>query len=306
MDSKFLNKMVLTTDMLLEDVHFRRRWTSPYFLGRKSLAVNLSDLAAVGAHPATCLLALALPANLRGEYFRSFIHGFLKEVRYWNLCLAGGDLSGSTFIQATVTALGYVEKGQPVYRSSAREADSVLVVGDLGLSRLGLEMLCREDPTQLWEINTEEALADWAGDPFRHRCLKAHLLPYPQVQVGAWLQENGLASAMIDVSDGLASDLAHLARESGLVAELEVDQIPLPEELADEKTVFKTVLDGGEDYALLFTASEEQLQRLHLSYPAAFPAYTPIGKMKKGDPGVYLVSGGKRKKYKPQGFDHFQ
>ncbi len=306
MDSKSLHKMVLTTDMLLENVHFRRRWTSPYFLGRKCLAVNLSDLAAVGARPAACLLALALPADLRGEYFRSFIHGFLEEARYWNLCLAGGDLSRSTFIQVTVTALGSVEKGQPLYRSSAREADSVFVVGSLGLSRLGLEMLSREDPAQLWEINTEEALADWAGDPFRHRCLKAYFLPYPQVQVGAWLQENDLASAMIDVSDGLASDLAHLARESGLLAELEVDQIPLPEELADEKTVLKTVLDGGEDYALLFTASEEQLQRLHRSYPAAFPSYTLIGKMKKGDPGVYLLKGGKRKQYEPQGFDHFQ
>ena len=306
MDARSLGQTVVTTDMLLEDVHFRRHWTSPYFLGRKSLAVNLSDLAAMGARPATCLLALALPATLTEDYFRSFIHGFLEEARRWNLCLGGGDLSRNPFVQVTVTALGYVQKGQPLYRSSAKEGDAVLLVGDLGLSRLGLEILSRENPERLCEIDSEGALADWAGNPFRHRCLEAYLLPVPQVEVGIWLQSNGVANAMIDVSDGLTSDLAHLARESQLAAELEVDQIPLPAEMGDKKKALTTVLDGGEDYGLLFTASEEQLQQLRSSYPAVFPSYNLIGRMRTGDPGLFLISEGQRKKYKPGGFDHFR
>lgn len=295
--------LALTTDTLLQNVHFRRRWMSPYFIGRKSLAATLSDLAAMGVRPHGCLLALALPSSLRNDYFRSFIQGFLEEAERWNTCLCGGDLSQGELIHITVTAWGHIETGQPLYRSSAGKDDALLVVGELGLSRLGLQMLSREDPAQLWKVNTEKALADWAGDPFRDRCLKAHFLPQPQIEVGVWLRENGLANAMIDVSDGLMTDLSHLARESHLTAEVEADRIPLPK---DQPISLETALEGGEDYALLFTASEAQVERLRSSYPPTFPSYARIGRMRKGEPTVYLIRGSERQEYEPRGFDHFR
>ena len=298
--------VALSTDMLSENVHFRRRWINPYFLGRKSLAVALSDLAATGARPHGCLLALALPAELRDDYFRCFIRGFLKEAGRWNTCLCGGDLSQSEVIHITVTVWGYVETGQPLYRSSAREDDALIVVGRLGFSRLGLQMLSQEDPECLWEVNTEKALAGWAGDPFRHLCLRAHFLPQPQIEAGIWLRERGLANAMIDVSDGLMADLHHLARESHLTAEVEMNRVPVPQLQGDQETALNAALEGGEDYALLFTASEAQVEKLRSSYPSTFPSYAVIGRMRKGEPAVYLIRGSKREKYEPRGFDHFQ
>lgn len=297
--------VVVTTDMLLEDVHFRRRWTSSCFLGRKSLAVNVSDLAAMGARPYACLLALALPPELTGDYFCGFVRGFLEEARQWNMCLAGGDLSRNSLVLVTVTAWGYVETGPPLYRSAAQEGDWIVVVGELGFSRRGLGILSQEDP-DLGRIESEEALYTWAGDAFRYRCLKAHLLPTPLADVGLWLQQNGLANAMIDVSDGLVSDLSQVARESGLAAQLETERIPLPRGAEDQDRALDSALHGGEDYALLFTASHPQLARLQRSYPSTFPSCNVIGRMIEGEPAVYLIRRGESQKCEPKGFDHFR
>ena len=141
------------------------------------------------------------------------------------------------------------------------------LVGDVGLSRLGLKILEDENPEELGEIASEEDLSSWAEDSFRLRCLRAHLLPQPQIEVGLWLRQNQLANAMIDVSDGLAADLLQVARESDLTAELDASRIHLPEDMT-----LDTVLNGGEDYALLFTSSKEQVERLARSYPKGFSA----------------------------------
>ncbi|MDA2933682.1 thiamine-phosphate kinase [Acidobacteria bacterium AH-259-D05] len=304
-DLRHKSHLAVTTDMLLEDIHFRRRWTSPYFLGRKTLLVNLSDLAAVGAQPYACLLSLALPADLTQEYFHSFMKGFLEEGSRWAVPLIGGDLSQSATIVVSVTVWGCFETGIPIWRCSAQDKDLLVLIGEIGFSRLGLEILESEDPRELSTIESEDLLADWAGEDFRHHCLKAHLLPHPLVHTGVWLSENHVVNAMIDISDGLASDLLQIARQSQLTAEIQVDHLPLPERGLGQVTALEAALDGGEDYALLFTASQEQLDRLISTYLPDFPPYQVIGHLWQGEPGVYLKQSGKRKKYQPRGFDHF-
>ena len=304
-DPRSHSKLAVTADMLLEEVHFLRRWISPYFLGRKSLLVNLSDLAAMGAQPYACLLTLALPTDLTESYFNSFMKGFLEEGARWNAPLIGGDLSQGTSIFVSVTAWGSFQTGRPLCRSHAQDRDTLILIGEIGLSRLGLEILRSEDFSELWKIENEDSLAHRAGDDFRYRCLKAHLLPPSLVQVGTWLCENRVVNAMIDVSDGLCSDLFQIAHQSHLAAEVEVAHLPLPEQGVGEIDLLEAALDGGEDYALLLTTSEKQLDRLNSTYPTDFPPYRVIGRLLNGEPGVYLKHGEKRERYEPGGFDHF-
>ncbi len=305
-DPRGMSQLAVTTDLLLENVHFRRRWTSPHFLGHKSLRVNLSDLAAMGASPYACLLSLGLPADLTQEYFHAFMKGFLEDAAYWKVPLIGGDLSRNDTVAVNVTMWGCFETGGAIRRSQAQEQDVLVLIGDVGLSRLGLEILESEDATPLVAMAHEDGLVDWAGDPFRAQCLKAHLLPRPLVETGIWLSENGAVNAMIDVSDGLCSDLLRIVRESELSAEIRVDQLPVPAKGWREITAPEAALDGGEDYALLATASEEQLAVLGSSYPSDLPPYRVIGRLSSGEPAVYLNRSGTREKYEPRGFDHFR
>lgn len=305
-DPGFTRKLAVTSDMLLEDVHFRRRWINPFLLGRKSLLVNLSDLSAMGAHPYACLLNLAVPKALAGDYFRSFMEGFLQEGRKQDCPLVGGDLSRYESICVSVTAFGSLKEGDPAWRSAAQPGDLVLLVGDTGFSRLGFLILQDENPADFWELATEQQLGARVRDSFRRRCLEAHLLPRPPLQVGAWLCENSLVHAMIDVSDGLVSDLMHILHQSGSASELELGNLPLPEQGVGDMNPLEAALNGGEDYALLFTASEEQVNRLAKTYPGDFPAYRIIGRIIEGEPAVFLLHDGIRERYEPRGFDHFR
>ncbi len=302
----FASSLAITTDLMVENIHFRRNWVHPFLLGRKALLTNLSDLAAAGAQPYGCLLTLALPAELARGYFYPFMKGILAESRRWKTPLLGGDLSNSAQIMINLTVWGYIDEGEAVYRSTARGEDYLILVGEVGLSRLGLRMLEKENPVGLSELSSEGALAKWAGNPFRYRCLKAHLLPEPPLEVGVWLRKKGLVNAMIDISDGLASDLLHIARESHLTALLELDKIELPMEVQDRSLARSAVLDGGEDYALLFTSSSSQMDRIQASYPLHFPPYKVIGRLVEGQPAIALIHEGKRLPYEPQGFDHFR
>jgi len=303
-DPQDMSQLAVTTDMLLENIHFHTS-VSPRFLGGKSLRVNLSDLAAVGASPYACLLSLGLPTHLTQEYFHSFMKGFLEDAAYWKVPLIGGDLSRSETVVINVTVWGSFETGAPIWRSQAQDQDALVLIGEVGLSRLGLEILQGEDSSLLAAMAHEDELVDWAGDRFRAQCLKAHLLPRPLVEIGTWLSENGAINAMIDVSDGLCTDLLHMARESELKAEIRVDQIPIPEKGWGEITALEAALDGGEDYALLTAVSEQQLAHLSSAYPSEFPPFRVIGHFSSGDPAVYLNRSGRREKYQPRGFDHF-
>ncbi len=294
----------VTTDALVEGVHFQREWISPYFLGRKALAVNISDLAAMGARPYACLLSLALPNQLVHRYFRSFLRGFLEAGARWKAPLIGGDLVEGPVVYIGVTAWGSLEGGVVPGRSLGRAGDAVVLVGELGFSHSGLQILQKEDPRELGKIQDEESLARWAVDPLRFRCLRAHLLPHPQIEVGIWLRENNLVNAMIDVSDGLAADLSHIAAESGLAAEIDLEQ--LGESGAEQGDLNRQIeLEGGEDYALLFTCSHDQLEKLRAQYLRHFPPFRVIGRLVDQAAGLFLLQDGKRCPYRPRGFDHF-
>lgn len=282
LDPSKMSSLAVSTDVLVEEIHFRRRWMHPYFLGRKALLVNLSDLAAVGAVPCACLLTLTLPPDLTGNFFRSFMKGFLEEVKRWKTPLVGGDLSRGPCVQVGVTIWGHLDQQNPVYRSTAKPGDSIILIGELGFSSAGLNLLTREDPLELASIDTEDDLATWAVDPLRLRCLKAHFLPRPQIEAGLWFRQNQLANAMIDVSDGLSTDLLRLAQASQLVAKIEKERLPLTPDLTSSGYNRDPALRGGEDYALLVAIPENQVQSLKVNYPDHLPDWCRIGKLIRG------------------------
>ncbi len=296
--------LALTTDVLVEDVDFRREWTSPVFLGRKSLAVNLSDLAAMGARPVCCLLALSLPRELPTSFAHSLVAGFLELANRYRCPLVGGDLSAADKIQVGVTAVGRVQTGAPIGRGGAKPGDGILVAGALGLSRAGLEILQTAPPAGLDQAADRRDLERLAPDPLQRACLTAHLDPVPLLEVGSWIQERALANSMIDVSDGLCSDLWRIASGSGTVAI--VNALALPQTAGGETMSLDAILHGGEDYALLLTASEGQFEVLQTEYPKEFPPLRKIGLMEEGDPALFLKDASGVTKLQAKGFDHFR
>jgi thiamine-monophosphate kinase len=182
-----------------------------------------------------------------------------------------------------------------------------LVIGQLGHSRLGLEYLRKTKTVGLNAITTEEGLREWARNPNVYEWLRAHLIPEIYLKPAIWIRENGLANSMIDISDGLGQDLWHILEESQLSGELEMELLPRPRGLRKVGDAAAYALDGGEDYALLLTASKEQLEHLKLGYPEEFPGITVIGRLYSGPVALYLkAENGKRSRYKSGGFNHFK
>jgi len=299
----FARSLLLSTDLLIEDIHFRRRWTSPYFLGKKSLRVNLSDLAAMGAHPYVALLGLVLPEDCLDHFFEGFLRGFLEECASKDAPLVGGDLSRGEKISISVTVCGTVRNGEPLLRSGATPGDEIFLIGESGFSRSGLDWLERTDP-DLSRVETEAKLRELTpSDCIFHR-VRMHLLPEIQLGAGQWLQERNAASAMIDVSDGLAADLLHILEESSVSALLYRDHL---DSYAMEKAIsLDKVLNSGEDYALLFTASPNQTVKIRNHYPRNLPVPLSIGRIIEGDPVILLGAGEKYEPYRPLGYDHFR
>ena len=231
--------LVMTTDMLQEDVHFLRGATSAYELGRKSLAVNLSDVAAMGIKPVAALLSLALPSDATDEWAKEFLDGFHSLAAEHGVALVGGDTTSSKAgISINVVAIGR-GRAECVKRRAAAQVGDVIFVGDkLGASALGLKDILRgEYATALAEV---------------------HRNPVAQIAEGEWLGAREEVHAMMDLSDGLASDLCHILKLSHCGAEVDVESIP-----AVGGDVESAVC-GGEDYKLLFTvagSAAEQLQR---------------------------------------------
>ena len=231
---------LVTSDMLVEGVHFDLVLSDPLTLGKKSLAVNLSDLAAMGAKPRYFLLSLAIPSALTLEFFDDFISGLMQRAEQFGVTLVGGDTCSSKGgLVISVTAIGEQMPESVVRRSGARPGDLLFVTGTLGDSALGLELLRQGEHSGLM--------------------VERHLDPEPRVAAGILLAESGLATAMIDVSDGLLADLGHILSLSNVGARVELGNIPLSPGYTEEITrfagdPFSLALGGGEDYELLFTA----------------------------------------------------
>jgi len=264
--------LLTTTDLLVEDVHFRRQWTDLRTLGRKSVAVNVSDIAAMGGTPHQLYLGLAVPAGMRVEELEAFVCGFLEAAERYGASLAGGDTSRSPGpLLISVTAAGSVPEGEIVRRGGARPGDAVYVSGCLGDSALAL---CR---LRAGEV-PEPALA----------C--RHHDPQARTVLGRALAGAGVASAMIDVSDGLLADLGHILEASGVGAEIEEAALPLSDlfrrSMAQKEGLIELALAGGEDYELLFTVPEAHESALPVISREAGIAVTRVGRVTAAAAGL--------------------
>jgi thiamine-monophosphate kinase len=280
--------LVITKDLLIEDVHFILRHHPPKLLGMKSLNVNLSDLAAMGAFPKYALLGLGLPKRSETKWIREFFGGFKSAAKNFGVSLIGGDVTRAQKVLVSVTLLG--EAKNIIRRDGAKLGDLLFVSGALGEAREGLLLLKRG--VRLGKSRKQD------------RMLKAFLDPKPQIVLGMELARQKLASAMIDISDGLSVDLSHICEESGCGAEIHLDKLPVSPELKGlQKRAYDFALNGGEDYQLLFSIPEkkmEALSRLQKKFDL-----TAIGKMIEQE-GIFVVDRqGLRKRRQLKSWSHF-
>jgi len=278
---------VITTDALVEGVHFTLERSTWPELGWKALAINLSDLAAMGAEPDLALVSLGLPPATEVAAVEALYQGMAELARHHGVAIAGGNLTRSPVVHIHLTATGHLPAGEvPLTRERARPGEAIAVTGSLG-GAAGWLRLAPVEP---------EAAA----------CLRlAHFRPQPRLAEGRLLARVGVAAA-IDISDGLVSDLAKLCRASGVAARLEADRLPVHPQLAAAlpEAARELALYGGEDYELLFTAPRERIAQV--AAQAAIPI-TIIGEVVAGPPGqVALVeASGAEAPASPQGWDHF-
>jgi thiamine-monophosphate kinase len=293
-------QVVTTVDLLIEGVHFdfSFRSLSPYLLGRKSLSVNASDIAAMGAAPKSAFLSLAIPETMSIESLDEFYRGFLETASANGISLLGGDTSaspGPLFI--SVTLLGEGKKGEMVFRHGARPGDDLYVTGTLGDSLLGLEIAREKGKKPI--------------SPAEEYLLNRHFNPTPRVKEGRILGERRLVRAMIDVSDGLLSDLGHICEESRVGARVWVERLPLSPALraaaAGRRCVdWQLALRGGEDYELLFCAPPENQSRIQALGRKWNCGIARIGRILPLKSGVVIEGGnGPVDPRLFKGYDHF-
>lgn len=289
--------LVATTDLLLEDVHFRRRWAEPADIGWKAMAVNVSDIAAMGATPRWALVALACPESTGPEEVEAFYEGALAVCDAYGVVVVGGDTSSSpTGWMVNVTILG--EAVSPVLRSTARPGDVIAVTGFLGRAGAGLAVLEREQAPPGVPAAVLAEVTD------------AHLRPRPRVAEGRWLAGAGGLTAMMDLSDGLATDLPRLVAESGTQATVGLHRLPV----APAAQAVAAALDqdplawatgGGEDYELLVTCERSAFEPLRAGLAAAAgTTLTAVGEIGVGS-GVRWIDAEGRDVIVAAGFEHF-
>ena len=275
------HELLVTTDFTLEDVHFRRDWHPPEVVGRRCLVRGLSDVAAMGGEPLAAFLSLALPRATSQRWVDRFFKGLLKLAKESKISLAGGDTGQSKRgIQADIVVIGSLPRGQAVLRSGAKPGDSIYVTGTLGASAAAIQKL--------------------RHGRIRPSDYPPHFHPAPRIEVGKWLRSQRLASAMIDISDGLSTDLAHICEESRVGAIIDAEAIPRaqvgrPRQLAS----LELALHGGDDYELLFTSSKKVPVKLK------GVDVTRIGEITSGR-AISLMESGRPTKLTAQGWQHFR
>jgi thiamine-monophosphate kinase len=279
--------LLVTTDFTLEGIHFRREWHPPESVGHRCLTRGLSDIAAMGGEPIAAFLSLALPPDLPQNWVRRFTRGFLDLAGRYGVTLAGGDTAQSPAgILADIVVLGIVPKGKAVLRSSARPGDRIFISGKLGGSAAALAELRK---------HRKKKLA--AGDYPRH------FYPQPRLELAQILRQKNLASAMIDTSDGLSTDLAHIGEESGVGAEINAALIPRALVGKPARQVdLDFALHGGEDYELLFTSHPAQI----IPAEIAGVRITEIGRIMRGRAIILLDANIRKRRLQPRGWEHFR
>jgi thiamine-monophosphate kinase len=276
------SQLLVTTDLYVENVHFRRPWHPADSVGHKCLARGLSDIAAMGGKPLACFVSLGLPPNVSQKWIDGFLRGLLRLARRCNVQLAGGDLSSAQQIVADIVVTGEVPSGSAVLRSGARPGHRIYVTGSLGGSAAVLNQL-------------------FAGQRVKPSKASPHFYPQPRLAAGRWLQQRGLATAMIDLSDGLSVDLAHICEESHVAARISATELPVA-----RRSSLELALHGGEDYELLFTAPK----RAKVPGRIAGVPVTEIGVIQKPSnysPAIQILGdNGKVRPLAQRGWEHFK
>lgn len=273
---------LISTDMLIEGRHFLMEDVTPYNLGWKSAAVNISDIAAMGGKCTASFLSFALPQNIDSEWIDEFFRGYKDLSEKFNCPLLGGDTTTSPdALCISVTVIGYTTIGKSIKRDGAKEGDLICVTGNLGDSACGLRLI----------LNSCER------DKECETLISKHYLPLPRIDAGIKIAEAG-ANSMMDISDGIGSDLRHIIEASGVGAEIDTSMIPLSNELKSKCAEYgwdplELAISGGEDYELLFTISEENAKKIDFNHFV-------IGKIISGDKIFWR---GSERDY--MGFRHF-
>ena len=295
---------LVTTDLLVEDIDFHRDTTTSQLLGHKALAVSLSDIAAMGGRPQSALLSLGIPNDIwNSDFLDEFYEGFFPLADRYDVRLVGGDISRtSEKIVIDSVVLGACKDGEAVLRQGARPGDRVFVTGSLGGSAAGLRLLERGARVQHKDVTDPDSQSV-------RQLLLRHLRPEPRVGWGLVLGEERLATAMIDISDGLSSDLHHLCEESGVGALIDAARIPIDPLLAAlcgrrALDPLLLALHGGEDFELLFTVPADKVARLPKTVDGV--SVSQIGEITR-EPGKIRVTEKDRVwDLEPRGFDHFK
>jgi len=299
---------LITTDLLIEDIDFHRDTTTARFLGHKALAVSLSDIAAMGARPRWSLLSLGIPNDIwNSDFVDELYEGFFALADRYDVSLIGGDLSRTPDkIVIDSGVLGQCRDGRAVLRSGARPGDQIFVTGSLGGSAAGLRLL--ERGARIQSKHAPLDLADPDSQSVRHLLL-SHLRPEPRVGWGLVLGEEALATAMIDISDGLSSDIHHLCDESGVGALIDAAKIPIDPDVAAicgrrALDPLLLALNGGEDFELLFTVPSDKVADLPKKVDGI--SISQIGQITNDPVNIRVAEKDRVWHLQPKGFDHFK
>ena len=287
---------LLTTDTLVEGIHFDLQYMDFYHLGWRSIAANLSDIAAMGGEPLYAVISLCLPRDLSIRSVEEFYRGAKELADRYGVGIVGGDSTGSgDGIVVSIALIGQVEEGHMTSRSGARVRDLICVTGDLGKARAGLKIL-RSGDRGLWRYK---------------EVIERHRMPEPRVKEAQALVENLRIHSMIDISDGLASEIHHICRSSGVGALLYEEKIPISPAVKEVAEFFGDspmdyVLSGGEDFELLFTIGEEDLSALKGMEKQIGCSLSLVGRILAKEEGIKMLGRAKRiSELRGIGYDHF-
>lgn len=294
---------VITADLLVEDIDFHRASTSPAHLGHKALAVSLSDIAAMGARPRWALLSLAIPPDVwESSFVADFYAGFFAVADRYDVRLIGGDVSRTPEkIVIDSIVLGECNSQRSIHRSGASPGDLLFVTGSLGGAAAGLRLIERGARIEVERSDEPEWLAI-------QELLLRQLRPEPRVGWGVVLGQERLASAMIDISDGLSSDLHHLCSESNVGARIDSARLPVDQRVASlcgrrALDPLLLALHGGEDFELLFTVAPANVSKLPVKVDGI--SLSRIGEIRNAAEGICIAEGSRVWDLKPGGWKHF-
>ena len=297
----------LTTDLLAEGIHFDLKSAAPESIGYRAAMANLSDLAAMGAVPRYLLVSLAIPKKVSQSQVYGLYRGMMKACRLYDVALIGGDTAASKAgLFLSITLVGTTAKRRALFRHGAKVGDQIYVSGTLGDSLAGLRLLTNSKPPR----SSHKKRSQLSGS-HRQFLIRRHFHPTARVAEGQWLNNGRLATAAIDLSDGLSGDLQHICKESGVGAEVEIEDLPLSPACRAYAKVYgvspiRLAMTGGEDYELLFTVPPRSRRALERQARARGYRVTRIGTIRPQQFGIQMTSHGQTQPLPLTSYEHFR